>query len=247
MRCVRTYESLYTVGPQIKLPPERSTFYWQLDGAAPTNRSEQVYDIDGFENNKSVFDTLKNNDKYVIAYFSAGSWEEWRPDANSFPSAVIGSEMDDWGERWIDIRNISAIKPIMEARADIALGKGADAIEWDNIDAFQNSPGFSITSADQQAYNKMLADITHERGMAVIYKNAALSGELEPYFDGLLIEEAYEWNETNAFIPYRNAGKAVWAIEYEGVLNCTDAQSKGVYLARYPLDLDGPPLATCPI
>lgn len=25
--------------------------------------------------------------------------KEWRPDANSFPSAVIGSEMDDWGGR----------------------------------------------------------------------------------------------------------------------------------------------------
>ena len=228
------------------IKPPKEPIYWQLQGIVPTDRPEPIYDIDGFDNPKSTFDTLKAKGKYMIAYFSAGTWENWRSDASRFPTSVRGNNVDGWeGERWLDIRQLDILRPIMEARADIALAKGAQAIEWDNIDGYANGAGFSLTKAHQVAYNTMLAEICHDRGLAAIYKNADLAIQLEPLFDALLIEEAYQWGDTNVFTPFINAGKPIWAIEYEGVLNCVDAGSKGIYLARYHIDLDRPPIEIC--
>lgn len=234
---------------EVELPPEYSTFYWQLQGTVPTNRAETVYDIDGFDNAKSVFDTLNVAGKYTIAYFSAGTWEPGRPDSGSFPSGVKGNAVPGWEtERWLDVRAVATLQPIMEARADIAVTKGAKAIEWDNLDGYDNNPGFSISQAQQKTYLTMLADITHARGLACIFKNVPqFASWAAPIFDGCICEEAYEWTEIADYMPFRNANKPVWAVEYTGTLNCSDAQSRGIYLAKFPLDLDGPPTSTCSI
>lgn len=237
----------YEIPAGIVLPPVTSTFYWQLQGTVPTNRSEQVYDIDGFDNNQAKFTTLRNAGKYVIAYFSAGTYENWRPDQASFPSGVKGNNVDGWaGEKWLDVRAVSTLQPIMEARADLAKTKGAHAIEWDNLDGYDNSPGFSINATQQRTYLQMLADITHARGMAAIFKNVPqFSTWASSRFDGCICEEAYEWDEISDYMPFRNAGKPVWAVEYNGTLNCSDANSRGIYLAKFPLDLDGAPVSVC--
>ena len=48
---------------------------------------------------------------------NAGGWEDWRADAAQFPDEVIGSNLDNWeGERWLDIRRLDVLGPIMEAR-----------------------------------------------------------------------------------------------------------------------------------
>lgn len=53
----------------------------------------------------------------MICYFSAGSWEDWRPDAGQFPDSVKGNNLEDWpGEKWLDIRQIDVLAPIMGAR-----------------------------------------------------------------------------------------------------------------------------------
>lgn len=42
----------------------------------------------------------------VICYFSAGSYENWRPDRHDFPSDVLGNNLEHWeGEKWLDIRD----------------------------------------------------------------------------------------------------------------------------------------------
>jgi hypothetical protein len=66
----------------------------------------QIFDLDLFENSAETIRALKAGGKRVICYFSAGSSENWRPDFNKFPKAVIGNKMDGWaGENWLDIRS----------------------------------------------------------------------------------------------------------------------------------------------
>lgn len=234
--------------PAIVLPPKPSAIYWQLQGTVPTNRSELVYDIDGFDNSAATFAALNNNRKYTIAYFSAGSWENWRPDANSFPTSIRGNNLDGWpGERWLDIRQVAILKPIMEARVAVAKAKGANAIEWDNLDLFNQNSGFSISQAQTRVWLQMLADITHEAGLAAIFKNTPeLSSWAVNIFDGVITEEAYQYSEVSSYSAWYRSSKPMWDIEYRGTLNCSDAVSKGFYLARFPLDLNGAPVAVCP-
>ena len=43
----------------------------------------------------------------MICYFSAGSWESWRHDANKSDwSKVKLGKMDGWNEDWLDIRQL---------------------------------------------------------------------------------------------------------------------------------------------
>gem|GEM_PF-6595113 len=57
------------------------------------NKDVDVYVIDLFDTNISQVKTLQSKGKKVIAYFSAGSYEDWRTDANSFKNPIIGKKM----------------------------------------------------------------------------------------------------------------------------------------------------------
>jgi len=95
-------------------PKVDTTWQWQLQGEINKSYNVEVYDIDLFDTNTSVIDSLHQKGKKVICYFSAGSWEDWREDKDDFPSSVLGNDMDGWeGEKWLDISN-EALHPIME-------------------------------------------------------------------------------------------------------------------------------------
>lgn len=99
---------------------------WQVQytGAVDTSLDVDVYNLDLFDTPKSVIDNLHSQGKKVICYFSAGSFEDWRPDAQQFPSEVKGQNLDGWpGEKWLDIRRLDILLPIMEARMDMAVQK----------------------------------------------------------------------------------------------------------------------------
>jgi hypothetical protein len=79
-----------------------------------------VYDVDLFDVSADLVSRLHALGRNVICYMSAGSWEDWRPDAKEFPGEALGKDYDGWeGERWLDIRNIDALAPIMRARLDL--------------------------------------------------------------------------------------------------------------------------------
>src|SRR6185437_13287929 len=107
-------------------PPAGTSFSIILSVApAQVTTPAKVVDLDLFDTNASVVTSLKQQGKRVICYFSAGSWENWRPDKKDFPASVLGRPLDGWtGERYLDIRNLDALGPIMQARLDLCKSKG---------------------------------------------------------------------------------------------------------------------------
>lgn len=229
-------------------PAKHCTWNWQLSGTIDTTADAQVYDFDAFDNGASVVSTLKAKNIYTIAYFSAGTFEDWRSDAASFPASVKGNEVDGWaGENWLDVRALDVLRPIMENRADIAKAKGFNAIEWDNVDGYQNTPGFPFTQADQVAYNKMIAQVAHERGLAVFLKNDGDDvGTLQPYFEGSVAEQPYQYSEAAVYKPFSTANKPVLICEYKtpSAANQTNANTNGYSLIYHTLNLDKKYLAS---
>jgi hypothetical protein len=53
---------------------------------------------------------------------------------------------------------------IIEARLDVAVDKGCDGVEPDNMDGFTNNIGFNLTSGDQLTFNGTITNEAHERG-----------------------------------------------------------------------------------
>lgn len=202
--------------PAIWHPAPNITWQWQLTTPVDQAVNAAVYDIDFYDNSAGAVAALHAQGHKVICYFSAGTREAWRPDANQFPPSVIGNDDVGWpGEKWLDIRQIDVLAPIMRARLDVCRAKGFDGIEPDNIEGYDENTGFPLTAQDQLNYNTWIANEAHSRGLSVGLKNDPNQvPELLPYFDWALTEDCFKQNWCNQLMPFINAGKAVFAAEY---------------------------------
>jgi hypothetical protein len=203
-------------GDGIWRPSPGTTWQWQLSGTVDTSVDAEMFDLDLFETPEAVVAELHERGRVVVCYMSAGAWEEFRPDSGSFPDSVVG-EPNGWpGERWLDVRRLDVLGSIMEARLDLCRAKGFDGVEVDNIDGYANNTGFPLTAEDQLAYNRFLADAAHARGLSIGLKNdVEQAAALEPYFDWVINEECARYNECGLLVPFIDAGKAVFHVEYD--------------------------------
>lgn len=198
-------------------PTPGTSWQWQLSGSVDSSHNVAMYDIDLFETPAATIDKLHADGRVVICYFSAGSWEDWRSDAADFPAAVIGRDNGWPGERWLDIRQIAQLAPIMLKRLDLAVAKGCDGVEPDNVDGYVNNSGFPLSGNDQLAYNRWLANQAHSRNLSVGLKNDLDQiEELQPWFDWALNEECFQFQECDLLLPFTRANKAVFGVEYQG-------------------------------
>lgn len=228
------------------IPPPQTSFFWQLTGTLNLAYNASVFDIDAWDTSAATIAALHKQGKKVICYFSAGSYEDWRPDASQFPSSVKGAKLCSttndagrctkyWpGERWIDVRS-SAVKAIMEARIKMAAGKGCDGVEPDNVDAYeidtQDPKGqpitkFSITKQDEVAYLTWMANTAHKYNLSIGLKNAgAIAPSLVSLFDWALNEEC------NAYSKFA----ATWSAGYYecDYLNLFVRANKAAFVAEY--------------
>jgi len=98
--------------------------------------SARGIDIDLFDVTVADIAAYHAAGKKVLCYFSAGTYENWRPDASQFTAADKGKNLADWpGEAWINV-NSANVRNIMAARIKMANDKGCDAIDPDNIDGY---------------------------------------------------------------------------------------------------------------
>ncbi|MDH6132825.1 hypothetical protein P3T37_002211 [Kitasatospora sp. MAA4] len=235
-----TTSSPTTTTPQAYWHPTPGTAWqWQLSGTVDQSVDVPVYDIDGFENDASVVASLHAKGRKVICYINAGSWENFRPDAGAFPQAVQGSG-DGWkGEKWLDIRQLGVLRPLLTQRFQMCKAKGFDAIEPDLLEAYANKSGFPLTAADQLAYNKMVADIAHQLGLGVALKNdVAQVADLVNDFDFSIDEQCAEFQECDQLTPFIKAGKAVLHVEYNVPNSQYCAQSKQLQLSSMEKHLE---------
>jgi len=196
-------------------PALQTSWQWQLQGTVDTSVDVELYDIDGFEASASLVQDLHDAGRKVVCYLDAGSWEDFRPDAGDFPDRVLGRSNGWPGERWLDVRRLRVLRPIMEARLDLCDTKGFDAVEFDNVDGYRNRTGFPLTGADQLRYDVFLANQAHLRGLSAVLKNDL--GEVRtllPYFDFALDEQCFQYHECDKLTPFVDAGKAVFGVEY---------------------------------
>jgi endo-alpha-1,4-polygalactosaminidase (GH114 family) len=217
-------------------PPVNATWQWQLtDPPIDASFDVDMYDIDMFDNDASTVAALHAQGRKVFCYVSVGSWEDWRPDADQFPESIIGNDYEGWpGEKWLDIRQIDLLAPIIRARFDQCKAKGFDGIEPDNIDGYTNDTGFPLTYQDQLDYNVWLADEAHARGLSIGLKNDDEQVEdLLSYFDWAMTEDCFVDDFCQEMEPFIAAGKAVFAAEY------TDQMSKKEFLTEVCPEAEG--------
>ncbi|KAK9365230.1 glycoside hydrolase superfamily [Lipomyces kononenkoae] len=199
---------------------------WQIELEYPLNDTSyevDVYDIDMFDNDASMIATLQNQGRKVICYFSAGSYENWRPDAYKFKDSDLGYPLDGWpGERWLNISS-SNVRQIMLSRLDLAKTKGCDGVDPDNTDGYDNDNGLGLTQDDSINFVNFLAKATHNLNMSLGLKN---SGSIIPRVIGNMQwsvnEQCVQYDECITYAPFIDNGKPVFHIEYPKGDNTND-------------------------
>ena len=197
--------------------PVDMSWHIQYSGDMDYSLDVDMYNIDLFDTSAETIKQLQSRGVLVVCYFSAGSYEDWRPDAADFPAETLGKPMEGWeGETWLDIRQISKLQPVMEKRLDMAVAKGCDGVDPDNVNGFENETGFPLTYEDQIAFNTFLAKAAHQRGLLIGLKNDLNQiQDLLPHFDWILNEECFSFDECELLLPFVQAGKPVFVIEYD--------------------------------
>ena len=225
----------------IDLSPD-SRIYIQYSGEIDLTQPMNIYNLDLFDTKSSDIAKLHGRGVYVMCYFSAGTMEDWRPDASNFPAEIIGSPLEDWpGEYWLDIRAIDSLEPVIVSRLDLAAQKGCDGVDPDNVNGFENETGFPLTYQDQLNFNIYLSNTAHAKGLDVGLKNdLSQIPDLVPYFDWALNEECFYFDECDALQPFHQAGKPVFVIEYDLDFEdfCSQAQEMGFIAIQKNWELD---------
>ncbi|RMZ02221.1 hypothetical protein D0860_07308 [Hortaea werneckii] len=174
-----------------------------------------IFDIDLFTNDESTIEKLHQLGKKVICYFSAGSYESYRPDSSEFQPSDLGKELDGWpGERWLDIGS-SNVRRIMAARIALAASKGCDAIDPDNVDGYSNENGLGLSEEDSIDFLQFLSNEARSYTLAIGLKNAgSIIPDVLDIMSFSVNEQCVQYSECETFAPFVQAGKPVFHIEY---------------------------------
>lgn len=228
-------------------PALQTSWQWQLTAPVDQTPNVTMYDIDLFDNSAAVVQALHAQGRRVVCYINAGAWEDWRPDAGAFPRSLLGSDNSGWpGERWLDIRQLPQLLPLIEARVRQCRAKGFDGVEFDNVDGYANSSGFPLTASDQLRFNSALANMAHAHDLSVALKNDLDQiPQLLPYFDWALDEQCFQYQECDALQPFIATGKPVMEVEYAlaPAQFCPQANQRDFNALRKNLALDAPRIA----
>jgi hypothetical protein len=191
---------------------------WEIELSTTPNSLLPVtaYDVDLFDTPQATLDQMAAAGIKRICYFSAGSYEDWRADADQL-APYRGNPLQGWeGEWWLDIRR-AEVRTVMTHRLDTAVSKGCDAVDPDNVDGFANDNGLGLTRDDQIDYLRFLSDQAHARGLAIGLKNAVeLVPEVVASFDFAVNESCFKYQECGTLQPFTAANKPVLQIQYGG-------------------------------
>ncbi len=181
---------------------------WQIGRTAPLQRTGSnavdIYDVDGFLTTRAEVTAIKTqwaastlDHPRAVCYLDL-AWEDYRPDSTpggAFPAAALGHIYFGFPEeRWVDLRQLDALKPMLRERVAMCAGKGFDAVELDDIDSFDppSTTGFRLTPGDAQNFLAYAFNLIHQSGMTALWKNSPyLSWWGRQYADGAVVEECY--------------------------------------------------------
>lgn len=222
-----------------------STWQWQLQGDLDTTYDVDLYDVDLFDTDASTIAELQSEGRIAICYFSAGSFEGWRPDAEAFADTALGDTLDGFDdERWLDIRDPS-VRAVAEARLDLAAERGCDGVEPDNVDGYTNDTGFDLSGDDQLEFNRFLARAAADRGLLIGLKNDLDQiPDLVDLFDFAVNEQCHEYDECEVYAAFTDRDKPVFNAEYaqrfvdDPNTVCDRSRELGLRTLVLPLDLD---------
>lgn len=207
---------------------------YQVSGELDLSVSADAYVSDMFDTEPAQIAELHGAGRIALAYFSAGSFEPWRPDAGDFDTRAIGSPLAGYpNEHWLDVRS-SNVRAIMQARLQLARSKGFDGVFPGALGGSAVDSGFPLSDADQADYDLFLASeartLQLTPGLSV---HAMFSPQLAAAFDWAITFGCLAADSCEQLQPFVARDKAVFDLETSGDLSelCPQAAALGIALS----------------
>jgi hypothetical protein len=225
---------------------------WQLTEPVDLNRQVSVLDLHPDLVTPDDLAALQQKGVRTICYVSIGTLEAGSRDYKAFPEDVVGKTYEEWpDERFLDIRRLDVLLPIMKSRFEACKNEGFDAIEPDNMDVHDNDSGFPITADDVVAYVARLAAIAHSLDLGIGQKNVPdLTADLIDHMDFLIAESCFQDRWCADVGAYVRDGKPIFDAEYtdrpiDFSEACEVAAQENIAMILKDRDLTAP-VETCP-
>ncbi|MGD9510344.1 MAG: endo alpha-1,4 polygalactosaminidase [Geminicoccaceae bacterium] len=234
-------------------PSVRGPFDIQLTSPFQLTRKAAMVALGAVETSPTRLQDLQSRGVRTVCVINAGAWENWRPDSGAFDKRLVGAPLAGWpAERWLDIRALDALGPVLARRLDLCRDKGFDGVLLRNLDGYRHRSGFPLTANEQVAYNRMVAKAARERGLVVGLMNTGdLAADLVDSFDYAVAEGCFEDRDCADYLPFRRADKPVFVVEYTNLQRkmdsyCVEAAQLDVQLVFKAQSLNGKLHRRCP-
>jgi hypothetical protein len=196
----------------VTLPPTGTDWDYQLGGARPVpdhvgivERDRRASPVAGTYNVCYVngFQTQTDEKAFWHRHWSLVLERGGKPVVDSV-----------WGEWLLDLRTSAkrrALADIMGRWTRRCASDGFDAVEYDNQDSFTRSHRL-LTSANANAYSRLLVARAHAAGLAAAQKNRAGWDGTTVGFDFAVAEQCGQYRECGSYVDHY--GHHVLAVEY---------------------------------
>ncbi|MEU4338967.1 endo alpha-1,4 polygalactosaminidase [Micromonospora lupini] len=190
---------------------------WQLDGPLDTTVDADVFLLDAVATTAAQTAELRTRDRRLICQVPVGSVRSTDPDASRVPAAVQGAPGPRPGSRWLDVRAWDALEPVLADRFRLCRGKGFGAVALADADGYAHRSGFPLGFDDQLLFNRRLAQLARALELSPgLVNDVPQLAALTPDFDFVVNEECVRLDQCAKLLPFVDAGKPVFHVEYTG-------------------------------
>ncbi|WP_433391260.1 endo alpha-1,4 polygalactosaminidase [Micromonospora sp. KLBMP9576] len=196
---------------------DRWRWQWQLSGVLDPTVEADVFLLDPVTTTAAQTAELRSRDRRLVCQVPVGSVLPTDPDADRFPAVVRGAAAPRPQSRWLDVRQWDALRPVLADRFRLCRGKGFGAVALADADGYASRSGFPLTFDDQLRFNRRLAELARSLGLSPgLVNDLEQVAALAPDFDFAVNEECVRLDRCARLLPFVEAGKPVFHVEYAG-------------------------------
>lgn len=196
----------------------RWQWQWQLSGPLDVTVDADVFLLDAVRTTSTETAALRARDRRLICQVSVGTYAATDPDASRFPTTTRGAAVPGRpGSRWLDVRQWDTLEPVLADRFRLCRGKGFGAVALSDADGYLHRSGFPLTFDDQLLFNRQLAALARSLDLSPgLVNDVPQVAALAPDFDFAVNEECIRRRECDRLLPFTDADKPVFHVEYTG-------------------------------
>lgn len=190
---------------------------WQLTGPLDTAVDADVFLLDPVRTTVTETAALRARDRRLVCQVPVGAYAATDPDADRYPAATRGAAGPRPGTRWVDVRRWDALEPILADRFRLCRGKGFGAVALADADGYAHRSGFPLDFDDQLLFNRRVAALARSLELSPgLLGDVPQVAALAPEFDFAVNEECVRLRQCGKLLPFADAGKPVFHVEYTG-------------------------------